>query len=224
MCKNIILDLEFCSVKNKAKKGLQFMDHEVIQVGAVMLDDSMNIIDEYVSFVNPEYTSVTKRITNLTGIRLDDLEKAPYLSQVISEFLSWIGDDIEETYIYSWSDIDKHQIVNEAKEKGLEDVRLDALYNNWHDFQKEFGILIGYSSQPISLTNALASVDFEFDGTQHDALSDSRNTARLFTLCADKEQFEKKTEAIRSCFIEDERSKVTLGDMFGRDLEMFICC
>lgn len=222
MCKKVILDLEFCSVKNKEKKGLQFMDHEVIQVGAVMLDDSINIIDEYVSFVKPEYTSVTKRITNLTGIELTDLEKAPCFCQALSEFLCWIGDDIEDTYIYSWSDIDKQQIENEAKEKGCKDVRLSALYSNWYDFQKEFGTLIGYSGQPISLTNALASVDFEFDGMQHDALNDSRNTAKLFSLCADKVEFEKRTKAIRECFIE-EKSKVTIGDMFGRDLEMFIC-
>ena len=222
MCKKVILDLEFCTIKSKAKKGLQFMNHEVIQVGAVMLDDSMNVIDEYVSFVKPEYTSVTKANHQFNRNKTYDLEKAPCFCQVLSEFLCWIGDDIEDTYIYSWSDIDKQQIENESKEKGIGDARLSTLYNNWCDFQKDFGDLIGYNGQPISLTNALASVDFEFDGMQHDALNDSRNTAKLFSLCADKKEFEKRTKAIRECFMEEEKSRVTIGDMFN-NLDIYVC-
>lgn len=224
MCKNVILDLEFCSIKQKRNKGLQYMNHEVIQFGAVMLDEFMQVIDEFSCFVNPEYAIVTKNITSLTGITSEDLDGAPCFKQALEEFLGWIGNDINDTYIYSWSDIDEHQIKNEVKEKDIIDSRLDIIFDHWIDFQKEFGAKIGYSSQPISLVNALASVDLDFEGKQHNALNDSRNTARLFKLCADKEQFEKRTKALRSCFIEDERSKVTLGDMFGRDLEMFICC
>lgn len=224
MHRNVILDLEFCSIKQKRNKGLRFMNYEVIQFGAVMLDESMQIIDEFDCFVKPEYTTVTKNITSLTGITSKDLDGALCFKQVLEKFLSWMEKDIEDTYIYSWSDVDEQQIKNEAREKGIIDSRLDILFEHWNDFQKEFGTKIGYSGQQISLVNALASVDFNFEGKQHDALNDSRNTAKLFALCADKEQFEKRTEALRSCFIEDKKSRVTIGDMFGRELDMFICC
>lgn len=224
MRKNVILDLEFCSIKKKSSKGLQYMSNEVIQFGAVMLDDSMQIVDEFMCYVKPEYTAITKNITSLTGITAEDLKEASYFAKALEQFLDWMGEDIKNTYIYSWSDVDEHQIRNEAREKGIIDSRLDIVFSHWNDFQKEFGVKIGYSGQPISLSNALASVDFIFEGKQHSAISDARNTAKLFALCKDKEKFEKKTEAIRSCFIEDKRSRVTIGDMFSRDLEMFICC
>ena len=224
MCKNVILDLEFCSIKKKSSKGLQYMSNEVIQFGAVMLDDSMQIVDEFMCYVKPEYTTITKNITSLTGIASEDLKEAPYFAKVLDKFLDWMGKEIEDTYIYSWSDVDEYQIRDEAREKGIIDPRLDIVFSHWNDFQKEFGAKIGYSAQPISLLNALASVDFIFEGKQHNAINDARNTAKLFALCEDKEKFESKTKAIRSCFIEDERSRVTIGDMFSKDLEMFICC
>ena len=219
MHRNVILDLEFCSIKKKNSKGLQFINNEVIQFGAVMLADSMQVMDEIVCFVKPKYTTVTKNVTSLTGITTEDLEGAPDFKQVLEQFLCWLGEDIENTYIYSWSDVDEQQIKNEAREKGIIDSRLDIMFDHWNDFQKEFGTKIGYSGQQISLVNALASVDFNFEGKQHDALNDSRNTARLFALCADKEQFEKRTEALRSCFIKDEKSRVTIGDLFAGVLQ-----
>ncbi len=224
MRRNVILDLEFCSINKRGSKGLKYMNNEVIQFGAVMLDDKMQVVGEFMCYVKPEYTTITKSITNLTGITTENLEDAPCFAKALNQFLSWIEDDIENTYIYSWSDSDEKQIRDEAREKCIIDFRLDAVLSHWHNFQREFGVKIGYSGQPISLSNALSCVDFLFEGKQHSAIDDARNTAKLFALCEDREKFEKKTKAIRSCFIEDERSKVTIGDLLGRELEMFICC
>ena len=50
--------------------------------------------------------------------------------------------------------------------------------SNWFDLQKEFGDKLNLSNA-VSLKNAVMYAGIDFEGTEHDALDDARNTAIL---------------------------------------------
>ncbi|MCG0275032.1 MAG: PolC-type DNA polymerase III [Thermosediminibacteraceae bacterium] len=72
--------------------GLSLDFDEIIEIGAVKIYRG-EIIDRFHSFVKPR-KPISLHVTNLTGIRNDMVEKAPYVEDVISDFLKFIGDDI----------------------------------------------------------------------------------------------------------------------------------
>ena len=64
---------------------------EVIQFGAVMLDENYNMLSEFSSYVKPVYSSVTPIINQLTGISNKSLEKADDFLTVFDKFCYWRG-------------------------------------------------------------------------------------------------------------------------------------
>lgn len=152
---------------------------EIIEFGAVKLNEKDEIISEFSSYVLPQKQEITKATTRLTGITQNKVSKAPALAEVLEDFLHWIGDDFE--YIYSWSMTDYQCLVDECKEKGIEGEALTSVFDRWKDFQREFGDLINYEGT-LSLKNAISAIDATFEGLQHSALVDARNTANLFAV------------------------------------------
>ncbi len=50
MSKFVIVDLEMCTVPPKEKERTQRLKNEIIQIGAVLLDDFFEIADSFVTF------------------------------------------------------------------------------------------------------------------------------------------------------------------------------
>ena len=50
----VVVDLEMCMVKGTGMKKMKGMRHEIIQIGAVLLNDSYHITDEYVTYVRKD--------------------------------------------------------------------------------------------------------------------------------------------------------------------------
>ena len=65
---------------------------DIIQIGAVMVDGENRIVDEFSSYVQPEYGRIDSFIQNLTGIAQEMVENAPNLSSALMSFSIWIGD------------------------------------------------------------------------------------------------------------------------------------
>lgn len=153
MRKNVVIDLEFCYIKNKTQKGVVYMNHEIIQIGAVMMDESMNVLDEFCSYVKPIYTNVSKKVTKLTGITEKDVEDAPLFKEAMDKFVKWIR-QTEDVEMYSWSETDKIQIIAETKEKQYDNEILEKLLECWNDAQEIFGKKIGYIETPFIFNNS----------------------------------------------------------------------
>ena len=54
----------------------------------------------------------------------------------------------------------------------------------------------------------------DFQGTEHDALWDARNTAEVFVLSKDKEKFEKTMAPIMNAYKPKENMTYSIGDVF----------
>ena len=161
--------------------------------------------------VKPEYSTISKRVSELTHITENDVASAAHFTEVMDKFLDWIG--YEAVEIYSWSLEDKHQFEYECSIKNYSDERLDMLYKNWIDFQKVFGKILEVNQQ-VSLSNALNGVGITFVGQEHSAADDAENTARLFILTRDEENFKKQAQALLDLMIPTPEVTTQIGSLF----------
>lgn len=177
MTKYVVLDLEMCTQTKKQKYIKGYKGSEIIQIGAVKLDENYKPIDTFMNYVKPEFVSISPRIQNLTGIKEASLVDQPSFKEVIKCFSSWLG---EENIIgVSWSKTDSVQLRKEMKYKSYNHPRIHKLLKNWIDCQLLFKKAVE-ADRIISLGKALELADTNRVGYDHDALTDARNTASLF--------------------------------------------
>lgn len=213
--KHIFLDFEMNPIPRKNKEAREVVQSEIIEIGAVKLDENYQQIDRYSCYVRPELNDVTRNITLLTGITNNDVKNAPLLKDALEQFLDWIGDD--SVRVYSWSDSDKKQLLSECKLKGLYTDKMAKPFRRWMDFQKIYTRLVGLSRRSgLSLKNAMGTVDQDFSGAEHRAVDDAENSASLLTLVENPEAFQERIKVITQLFGGNAKEEATtLGDLFG---------
>lgn len=177
MSKHVVVDLEMCQVI----KGLRCKEYpctrEIIQIGAVLLDEDYNIVEQFSTYVRPEYGWLTSEIEQLTGIKAENLVGAPHLKEAIDAFASWIPD--EDVSMVEWSNADEVQIKKELTLKGIENDKILSIVDSTIDCQQLFSEKMG-ENKAYNLTNALIAADIKPEGREHDGLADAFNTALLF--------------------------------------------
>lgn len=188
---HIMIDLEM----NPTGTGRDVLKNEVIEIGAVKMDEEFRVTDQFQCYVRPERGEVIKKITKLTGITQNDVENAENFETAMERFLEWAGD--EEYDIYSWSDSDLRQLVKEGREKGCGSV--GTLADHWIDFQKEFGEMLEITKK-LRLEYAVKCVDVEEEGRKHSAMWDAVNTGNLVRLSRNLPEFHKKAKAVIELF------------------------
>ena len=149
---------------------------EVIQFGAVLLDENYNMLSEFSSYVKPVYSSVTPVINQLTGISNKSLEKADDFLTVFDKFCYWRGEGDITTFC--WSKSDFNQLWAELEAKGKHRYDLFATLQDFVDLQNIFGKLVS-SKTSVGLESAMRLLQMDYKGQVHSALSDSYNTARI---------------------------------------------
>lgn len=208
---HIFLDFEMNPIPKKNKEARTIVRSEICEIGAVKLNEAYEIIDTFSCYVRPQLNQIMLNITQLTGITNQDVERAKELSSALDDFVFWIGDG--PVRIYSWSDTDKTQLVNECL---LKKIMLPKQFRRWMDFQRVYSRLMGLSRRScLSLSNALGSVEQDFSGSQHSALADAKNSASLLALVKDKESFQKRAEKVQSFLGVAKNQGTTLGDLLA---------
>ena len=113
----LVIDLEMCRVKKLYRKTYKYAS-EIIQIGAVLLDEGFSRIATMCEYVNPEYGVLDNFIESMTGIKNRDIKQAPKLTEALEHLTDWLGD--REYKVYAWSDSDRTQILREIKAKNIE--------------------------------------------------------------------------------------------------------
>ena len=67
----------------------------------------------------------------------------------------------------------------------------------------------------LALSDAVFYLGEDFQGKEHDALWDARNTAEVFVLSKDREKFEKIMAPIMNAYKTKENMTYSIGDVFG---------
>lgn len=192
MSKYVILDLEMCNVPKGLKRENFRCSQEIIEIGAVLLDETYEVADSFKTYVSPEYGEIDHSIQKLTGITKADTINAPSTKEALETFANWLPED---AILVSWSDNDERQIRKEIELKNLEIDGIENYFGKWEDCQKTFSEKM-YSSKKYNLQEALNITGIDYNENIHDALIDAQNTALLFA----KMKKEQKLSLV-SCYI-----------------------
>lgn len=169
----IVMDLEWNQPILKANLRPQ-MPFEIIEIGAVKLDESFSVIDEYDSMIKPViYPKLHYKVKDLLGYNENRLRNGRKFRKVSKEFFSWCGDN----YVFcTWGCSDLVQLQH-----NLDFYKSPKLPKplNFYNIQFIYGIFRHGKSNPLSLETAVNEMDIEKDLNFHCALNDARYTATI---------------------------------------------
>lgn len=173
----LVIDLEMCKVDRNVIRGRKiYLDSEIIQIGAVILGKKNRIVDEWKSYVQPEYGNLDEFIETLTGIKDIDLRYAPKLADALKKMSNWLAG--RTVTASSWSVSDEVQLSVETEQKKIENPVIAGLLENWVDLQKSYGRARG-AKNAMALEKAMRAEDIRPEGRAHDGADDAKNTALL---------------------------------------------
>lgn len=207
--KHVVVDLEMNPVSREFREVRRKLNEEVIEIGAVRLDENFQQEAEFQCYVKPEYGPIKKHITSLTGITQAMVADKKTYAACFQDFVDWVGK--EETKIYSWSMSDIKQLRSECRYK-LPDFDIEWLNERWVDLQQEFDDRLGLHNS-LALKHALGAMDHKFEGTQHTALADAINTSAILTLMQDDTKFKETMKPVLEILQPKDNLSSSIGDL-----------
>ena len=118
----VTIDLETTGLSPKYEK--------IIELGAARVRDGV-LTDTFSTFVNPGKI-LPKRIVELTGISDSDVENAPYIEDVLKEFLDFLGEDVllGHNLIFDFSFIKKAAVNQKITidKQGIDTLRISRRF------------------------------------------------------------------------------------------------
>lgn len=95
----IVMDLEWNGSYSKKAHGYF---NEIIEVGAVHLDEKLNVVNTYHAAIRPVVSKkLSGIVTDLTNITPEELEDGTTFEAMVREFSAWMGEG--EVAILTWS-------------------------------------------------------------------------------------------------------------------------
>lgn len=215
--KHIVIDLEMNTLNNQFKDEKRICNREIIQIGAVLLDEQYQEIGYFNTLVKPQYNErIERKFEKLTGITTEMVRHAPTFTEALEQFLSWCRSIKDEIRIYQWSESDYAQIKREIKLKRVSlNAEEEELLHRFQDFQKEYGETLGIS-RALSLKDAVMYAGVDFAGKEHDALDDAKNTAALLRIVRIPELCKAMLDNVITAF-QTKPLGTSLGDLFHFD-------
>lgn len=171
----IVLDLEWNQSTGECEEvpGIPF---EIIEIGAVKLNDIGVIIDEFSRLIKP---SVYRRMHQITGrlihLQMQELEQESPFPEVAEDFLSWCG---EKNYMFcTWGNLDLTELQRNMRFYNMTPMSDGPIA--FLDVQKLFSLAFEDGKARRALENAVDMAQLVKDIPFHRALSDACYTARL---------------------------------------------
>ncbi len=171
----IVLDLEWNQAMNSNASIFNrlpiHLAGEIIQIGAVRLNDDFTPGDEFQSDVKPVYfRSIHYKVKKLTGIDKERLSRSDTFPEVFDRFREWCGDNaVFITWGYDDRRIMEQNII-------IHDLDWDWI-DDWINLQLIYNLQTDGDKNQKSLSTAMEHFAIEQTRTAHDALGDAFNTA-----------------------------------------------
>lgn len=178
----IVLDLEFNQAydfkTNKTILLIPSCRFEIIQIGAVKLDDNLNIIDKINIYIKPNlYKEIHPYVEKITGLSKDFLNDKPTFKQAYPLFEDFLGKD-EEHIFCVWGSSDLRALYRNLS---YYDMLKAPLILKYIDIQNMTTKHLKYSKGGcIGLEKAIQALDLPKEENFHDALNDALYTAKIF--------------------------------------------
>lgn len=173
----IIFDLEWnqSSTVQGTNPAIPF---EIIEIGAVKLNEEKVMIDEFSALVKPQvYKTMHYMTGKLVHIKMAELKHEEPFEKVMQDFLDWCGED----YIFvTWGPLDLTELQRNMTFFGFKPFMDGPLA--FYDAQKLFAIEYDEGKERRALENAVDFVQIDKDIPFHRAFSDAYYTAKVFAL------------------------------------------
>ena len=171
----IVLDLEWNQAQDAWDERNKMLAFEIIEIGAVKLNNRMEITDTFCEKIKPQIYDKMHRMTEkLIQIRMEDLENCRLFPDVMRDFLSWCGED---RVFCTWGPQDLTELQRNMVFFGMGALG-DAPFP-FYDVQKLFSLAYEDGKSRRSLEYAVDFLKFQKDTAFHRALADAVYTAQV---------------------------------------------
>ena len=192
--KYVVLDLEWNSPerKNRLVKEPIVLHGEIIQMGAVMMNEQMEETGSFEVKIKPQfYKKMNKKIEALTSITDRDLETGLTFAEAVTQFREWCGED---SIIFTWGPCDIGVLEDNLIMHGMDYMWIPEDF----DAQMMFDFQETMENRNYSLDYAVYY--FGIKGVKgHDALNDARDTAEVIKRLDAKEFVREEREWRKKC-------------------------
>ncbi len=193
----IVLDMEWNQPwpgSPSAKKVLPVhIRGEIIQIGAIRMNQEQLIEDEFQILIQPKYfRRLNRRVSKLTGIKENRLlaEGVPF-KEAMERFQAWCGEDI---VFLTWG-FDDIGILRENLQ--LHGLAYDWT-DRWYNAQMIFNAQTDGSNSQKALKTAMEIFEIEPSLPAHDALGDAYHTALICAMLNLEKGVQEYGQALRS--------------------------
>ena len=171
----IVLDLEWNqSPRGKAgeRRGMPF---EIIEIGAVKLDESMTVLSQFDEVIKPAvYRQLHHKTKEILHLEMEELAKARSFKAVAEDFFRWCGDDY---MMCTWGSMDLTELQRNLNFFRVKNSMKKPLL--YYDVQKLFSILYEDGKSRRSLRDAVEYLEIEEDIPFHRAIDDTLYTVKI---------------------------------------------
>lgn len=174
----VVFDLEWNQGKAPVirEKKEDVLSFEIIEIGAVMLDEKRKITSSFHRIIRPvvhtKLYEVTKQIIGLTET---ELQAGVSFQEAVSDFFTWCG---AEYRFCTWGISDLSVL---QRNLAYFNIKADMPYPLFFcDVQQLYSIAFEENSQSRSLEYAVRELQISTDKPFHGALSDAEYTAAVF--------------------------------------------
>lgn len=180
----IIMDLEWNNTYARKTKGFI---NEIIEIGAVKLDENLNFKDKFSCLVRPQIGKKLRgSVKELTNITNEEVRSGEPFTKVFSSFRRWIG---SECVLLTWGDGDIRVLIDNYKYlNGIDTIPFLSYYA---DMQAYIQSVLGTpKSRQIGLSTAAQELGIdESCFSHHRAYDDSLLSAECLKKVYSKDAF-----------------------------------
>lgn len=147
---------------------------ETIEIGAVRLDEALELDDEFASFVRPvvvpRLSTFCRQLTSITQEQVDAADTFPV---VFARFLHWLGPGPYRLVTWGAFDLGQFRLDCQRHDMAFPEklavghLNLKTAFTSWKRVKK------------IGMRQALDLLDLPHTGHQHRGIDDARNIARI---------------------------------------------
>ncbi len=174
----IVLDLEWNQSPIGKEGAVEAIPFEIIEIGAVKLDEDLKYMSEFHSLVRPVvYRDIHHRIHELIHIDIKELrDKGKEFVTVIDEFKKWCYMDSQEPVFCTWGAMDLGEL-----QRNIAYHRVKSFFDYplfYYDVQKLFTLdKIEDPKERLTLEKAVRLLEIPVNGVFHHALEDAHYTS-----------------------------------------------
>lgn len=170
----IVLDLEWNQSSSSALEEPR-MPFEIIEIGAIKLDEKLNIVDEFSSIIKPRiYRKLHYKIREMLNYDETTLRKGKPFDMVCRQFLKWCGDD----YIFcTWGPLDLTELQQNMDYYYMKKLPQPLKFYNFQDIYADYTNDHNGASK---LEKAVTNLNIPISKPFHTAVNDARYTAYVF--------------------------------------------